>query len=105
MAEAQSTDKNEGSSSDVVQLQAEPEMAPKEIREVASSPVITQLHNRWMWRLGYGLCKVTPELRVERENTKDCWRKKSEANHAGLAQRIQATRENKMLLSEALILL
>lgn len=42
MAEAQSTDKNEGSSSDVAQLQAEPEMAPKEIREVASSPVITQ---------------------------------------------------------------
>lgn len=45
MAETQSTDKNEGSSSDVAQLQTEPETAPKGTREVLSSLVITQLRN------------------------------------------------------------
>lgn len=61
MAETQSTDKNEGSSSDVAQLQTEPETAPKGTREVLSSLVITQLRNWWMWRPRYGLCKVTPD--------------------------------------------
>lgn len=40
---------------------------------------------------------------TERENTKYCLRQKSEANHAEFAQRIQGTREDKVVLSEALL--
>lgn len=47
MADTQSTDKNEGSSSDAAQLQTESQMAPKGTREVGSSLVITQLLNCW----------------------------------------------------------
>lgn len=74
MTETQSTDKNEGSSSDVTTSHWTWN-GSRGTREAASSLVTTQLHH---WRGDWGMDSNLSW--VERENTKDCWRKKSEAN-------------------------